>query len=222
MILACVVSALLVVGCRTHVRGVALELETTSIEAMRPLLKARLDGWREVESSVKIAGLWEHLPLPAEDVAVIGYQAAPGPWRYSAAHVAGKIEGRGGQALSKRMRRRLEKYLEDSRLSADVYMASEELRERVLALHVTRGLATNAIGKFEIPVVFARLNAPRQEDNVYAANAVNNIVFLARRKAVGFVWLRDANSTVLWTNIREPGGPWTQERIVQALASGKE
>jgi len=165
-------------------------------------------------------GLWSALPVPAKDVAILGYDAAPGPWRVSTALLAGDPPGRSDPPLDELTLRRLARFLNHTRGNPAVTGADPALRRRVLAAHTARALATEIVARDRAPVVFVQMDARAPGLNVYCADAVRDLLALAGPRSGGLVFLRDEQQSRLLVvsdlSLTVPEQP-TREQTVELM-----
>jgi hypothetical protein len=185
-------------------RGAVIDVRCDSAPAMQARLLLRLPHLQEIETAVEPDGLWRQLSWPADRVAVLGFGAEPGAWRFSPAALAGDA----AEALAPRARQRLDRFLVHARDAEAARRADDPARGRALALHTTRALATELIGKTRLPVVFARFDIAGLDEDIYAADAIRDMVFLAGPAAPTVIWLGDGRRRVtLAAGARKPAVP---------------
>ncbi len=216
--LLAVCAALALAGCGGDVRGVALLVECPSVAAMEGSLGLRLPNATFVKAATMPRGLWRDLPLPPDDIAVLGFRAEAAKWRFSPAHLRGDNPGRAAPPLSRLARRLLERFSEHALLGDEF---PEEHWAGVHALHVTRALATELIGKFEVPVLLARFRASTDEEAHFAAAAVHDVLDLAGPRAASFVWLEDGRTSRVAAFGSAPHNP-SRAKLIAALVAKKE
>ncbi len=136
-------------------------------------------------------GLWNELPVPAKNVAILGFVSEPSPWRVSATLLAGDPPGRSDPPLDELTLRRLARFLNHTREDAAVTGADPVVRRRVLATHTARALATEIIARDRAPVLFVQMDARAPGLNVYCADAVRDLLALAGPRGGGLIFLRD-------------------------------
>jgi len=190
-VVCCLLLGLL--GC-ARTEGAVVDVRCDAALELKSRLLLRLPLLHETATSVEPDGLWRELPQPADRVAVIGFAAEPGAWRFSPAALAGDWN----EPLAPPARRRLDRFLTHARETESSRGADDPARGRALALHATRALATELIGKYKLPVVFARFDAAGLGEDVYVADAIRDIADLAR-PAPTLIWLRDGRQRVVLT-----------------------
>ncbi len=187
---------LVLAGCGGS-RAIAVEVWTDSIPDLSAALALRVPECHEVASAVVPAGLWNELDRPAGEIAVLGYDAAPGPWRVSYAELAGQGPSRNRPPLDDLTQKRLARFFRDVRRNEAVLFAPREIRARVLAAHATRALGTEIVARERAAVLFARFDARAPGLSAYCADAVRDLIALQGPRYPAIVWLRDGPRSLM-------------------------
>jgi len=173
-------------GC-DRVTGVAIEIVAPGADPPPGLFTA----WAPLAAVAAPASLWNDLDLPPDDVAVLGYDTSPARWRIPTAALRGEPLGRDRSPLGPAAKRRLTRFLGHAEIAPAVVALPPDARPPRLALHVTRALLTELVGKIKLPVVLARLAPADADDAAFAAAAVRDTVDLAGPRATVIVWWND-------------------------------
>lgn len=183
----------------------AVDVIADSVDSLQARLAIRFNDTPAIAIDYTPDGLWADFDLSPDQIAVVGWDSKIIPWGISAAELAGKARSRNLPPLPERTTARLQRFLRHARMSPAVKQATEDDRERVLAAHTTRGLATDIVARDLVRVAFVRFDARAPGLEHYVADAVRDLVQLAGSGGKAVVWLRDDTRTVLLL----PGKPST-------------
>lgn len=220
MVVLAGLALLALVGC-DHASGVAIEIAAPSDAILAP----PLGDWLPLAAAPSFAGLWRDLPLPPDRVAVLGANAGEGLWRISLPALQGQTLGRDHPPLSKLARRRLERFLDHAEVAPEITALPTASREPALALHTTRALLAECVGKYNLAVTFARLEVADPAQAAFAAAAVRDAVDLAGPDATTVLWLTSPGQVrILATGRRAEALQKDPDRasVVAALVGDKE
>jgi len=176
---------------------IVADLQVDNAPAMEATLRLRISPVAMCMDAGDPQGLWNELPLPAKDVAILGYDAAPGPWRVSPSLLAGDPPGRSDPPLDELTLRRLARFLNHTREHSAVTGVDPAVRRRVLAAHTARALATEIVARDRAPVLFIKLNARAPDLPAYCADAVRDLLALAGPRGGGIVFIHDEQQSRL-------------------------
>jgi hypothetical protein len=215
--LLCVVAFALLAatGCGEP-RGVALAVDCPLATGFLAALEMRVSHIKPLTTDVPFDDLWREIRRPADEVAVLGPEAGAGRWRIPRAYLAGQEPSRTGPPLPPISATRLERIVR--------HVGLDTTDPETFTVHVTRGVAVEAVGKFAVPVTFAEFAATRPDNVAVIADAVRDLVYLAPRATV-VLWLRDPDRSAVYAlGLDEPtlGGKLDRRELIAALNFGRE
>lgn len=170
---------------------VVVRIDVDDTAAMEGALRWRVQPTTALAVQLDPCGLWTDVALPPTEIAILGDDAEPGPWRVPANYLAGDLPGRDGRRLDDATMRRLARFLNHTREHSAVKAAEPSLRRRVLAAHTARALATEIIARDRAQALFVRLDARSPDLPYYCADTVRDLLALAGPTGGGLVFLRD-------------------------------
>lgn len=211
-------------GC-AEPQAVVAVVYCSSADEFLEQLTARVPALQRLETAAEAEGWWDELSLPAEQIGVLGFAAAPGEWHVPALYLQGGWSRAEPAPFGERAGFRLRRFLRHIMDEEEVLVASDERKPCLIAAHATRAMAAEMTAKFKLRALFLEITTCDERTTEIAGETLADLVYLAGPRAVNLIWLKGEERRIVLAassgEIDISPSP-TQDELFAALPREKE